>query len=338
MLAEQVQALLSPLEYTSACGAEIEYDPEYIELQVAAAEKVEQQFGTTIIPAQQPNWSDVAQRAGDLLRRTKDLRVLAYVARASAEIDGLPGYANVLELALRWLELYWKELYPRIQIDGEEDPLPRINAISSLMEIEGVGRALRRAPLAQGDFGRISLREVELYLDKNSYLSGIPGDAQLRQKLISGDTPEINAVRRINTTALALTHLIESHLGTSWTPDFSGMTKPFEQIVRALDELSGTHAISESPAIASEYPTEQSAPAPQASGTTLERREQAMQQMESICRYFERYEPGHPAALLIRRAQRLMPLNFMEIIQDLAPESGQTFEHIVGCNAASNSE
>lgn len=338
MLAEQIQALLPPLEYTSACGAEVEYDPEYIELQVVAAERDEQQFGATIIPAQQPNWSDVAQRASALLRRTKDLRVLAYLARASAEIDGLSGYANVLLLALRWLELYWKELYPRIQIDGEEDPLPRINAISSLMEMEGVGRALRRATLAQGDFGRLSLREVELHLDNNSNLSGISGDAQLRQKLLSDDNTEMNAVRSINTTILALMHLIESHLGASWTPDFSALTKPFELIVRSLDGLSAAHDISESPATASGYHAEYSAPVPMVAGTNLERREQAIQLMESICRYFERNEPGHPAALLIRRAQRLMPLNFMEIIQDLAPESGQTFQHIVGCNTASNSE
>ncbi|MOA57099.1 hypothetical protein D3C78_1812120 [compost metagenome] len=55
--------------------------------------------------------------------------------------------------------------------------------------------------------------------------------------------------------------------------------------------------------------------------------------MERICLYFERYEPGHPAALLIRRAQRLMPLNFMEIIQDMAPETGQAFQNIVGSAA-----
>ncbi len=40
-----------------------------------------------------------------------------------------------------------------------------------------------------------------------------------------------------------------------------------------------------------------------------------------MCRYFELHEPSHPAPILLRRAQRLLSLDFYEIIRDLAPES-----------------
>ena len=42
----------------------------------------------------------------------------------------------------------------------------------------------------------------------------------------------------------------------------------------------------------------------------------------------ERTEPASPAPLLIRRAQRLMTMSFVEIIEDLAPD-GLTQIHTV---------
>lgn len=327
------QLLLLPIQETSTCGSELEYDAEYIELQVAASEKGEQQFGTTIIPAQQPNWSDVARRAGELLHRTKDLRVLAYLARARAELEGLPGYAEVLEVALYWLETYWEDLHPRILVDGEEDPMLRINAIASLIEMESIGRVLRHTPLVQGDFGSLSLRDLETQLESDPYSS-----TRLSQMLAGTTTPELNSVRTIDTTLLALSRLIEQRLGSTWVPDHSTFAKPFGLIVRVLNDSHQATQPEQAPTAESGILPSASTLSPGDFTARPERRDQAMQLMDNICLYFERHEPGHPAALLIRRAQRLMPMNFMEIIQEMAPESGQTFQHIFGSNAATGGE
>lgn len=326
MQAEHKQKLFSPIQETPPCGPELEYDIDYIELQVVATERSEQQFGSTIFPAQQPNWSDVAQRACNLLNRTKDLRILAYLARASAELDGLPGYAGVLEIALHWLEQHWDELYPRTQVEGEEDPLLRINAIAALAEIEGIGRALRRAPLLRGEFGCITLRELECRLDGTSQESVPWSDAQLHQILHSQDSSELRAVGSIAATLHRLTRLLEQRLGHAWAPDFSTFARPFQLIVQALEQRGELPPATETAPTASRL----SAAGPAGTGGEPQEREQVIHLMESICRYFERHEPGHPAALLVRRAQRLMPLNFMEIVQDMAPDSRQLFEQIVG--------
>jgi type VI secretion system protein ImpA len=42
--------------------------------------------------------------------------------------------------------------------------------------------------------------------------------------------------------------------------------------------------------------------------------------IDRICAYYERYEPSSPVPLLLQRARRLVDKNFMEILQDLAPE------------------
>ncbi|WP_152220306.1 type VI secretion system protein TssA [Pseudomonas sp. SCB32] len=326
--------LLQPINDSSACGAELEYDAEYIELLVTAAEREEQQFGSTIIPAQQPNWSDVAHRAGELLNRTKDLRVLAYLARARSELEGLPGYGEVLEVALQWLERYWDDIYPRIQVEGEEDPMLRINAIAALMDTAGIGRTLRNALVLQGSFGSFSLRDLESHLDTEPGTPGSSSDERLQLLLNGRESAELKAVRIIDTTLAALKQLIERRLGSSWMPDYSTFARPFRLVVRALSEADAEPLVPTAP-VESALPA--SAPPPMhAAKSVPQRREQAVQMMDNVCLYLERYEPGHPAALLIRRAQRLMPMTFMEIIQDMVPESGQPFRHILGTSATTD--
>jgi len=43
--------------------------------------------------------------------------------------------------------------------------------------------------------------------------------------------------------------------------------------------------------------------------------------LEKICKYYETYEPGSPVPLLLRRAQGLVEKNFVEIIEELVPDS-----------------
>ena len=77
-----VDAWLSPLSEQAPCGADLEYDPAFLALEEAARGKPEQQFGDTLIPAQEPDWRAVDEQARALLGRTRDLRVLMPWLRA----------------------------------------------------------------------------------------------------------------------------------------------------------------------------------------------------------------------------------------------------------------
>jgi type VI secretion system protein ImpA len=59
-------------------------------------------------------------------------------------------------------------------------------------------------------------------------------------------------------------------------------------------------------------------------------REDAVRMLEKICEFIERTEPANPAPLFIRRGQRLMTKNFVEILQELAPESLNQLKQITG--------
>jgi type VI secretion system protein ImpA len=59
-------------------------------------------------------------------------------------------------------------------------------------------------------------------------------------------------------------------------------------------------------------------------------REDAVRMLEKVCEFIERTEPANPAPLFIRRGQRLMTKNFVEILQELAPESLNQLKQITG--------
>jgi type VI secretion system protein ImpA len=52
--------------------------------------------------------------------------------------------------------------------------------------------------------------------------------------------------------------------------------------------------------------------------------------LETLCAYYERYEPASPIPLLLRRAQRLVPMSFLEIVRELAPAGVGEIETIRG--------
>jgi type VI secretion system protein ImpA len=80
----------------------------------------------------------------------------------------------------------------------------------------------------------------------------------------------------------------------------------------------------EGPAIAG------SAPSSVAGVGEIRSREDAHRALERVCEFLARNEPTNPAPLLIRRAQRVMTMSFMEIVRDLIPDAAGQVENLAG--------
>jgi type VI secretion system protein ImpA len=62
----------------------------------------------------------------------------------------------------------------------------------------------------------------------------------------------------------------------------------------------------------------------------LKSRDDAIRVLSQVITFLEKTEPGNPAPLLIKRAQRLIGMNFIDIINDLAPEALGSVQNIAG--------
>jgi type VI secretion system protein ImpA len=310
------------------CGVDLEYDVAFTALQQAATGVREQQFGDALIPAVAPDWRHVETLAVELLGRSVDLRIIALLTQAWTEIDGLPGYAKGLALAAETLEQQWEAVHPQLRIAGEFDPLVRVNAIAALTDPKGAGRAAREAILLRLASGDLSLREAAAILESNPTAaaknhpssSGIQ-KAALCAALAAAQT-QLAAVPQLLDSIDRIRQQIAARLDISWVPSASAVEAPLETVQRAIlasrehapQAAGGSRPLVEQ--ARSIVANESRGPGERA---PIGSREAVMLALEDACLYLEQAEPSHPAPLLIRRAQRLMRMNFYDIVRDMAP-------------------
>ena len=351
----ELELLQSPVEGPLPCGEDLEYDPDFMALQQAATGKREQQFGSTIIPAEPPDWARVERIATQLCKRTLDVRVLVLLTLAWTESRGLPGYVDGLRVVDGILQKYWDDVHPRV-VDGDfEDPLPRMNALAALAEAEGLGRSVRDARLLEDAGASMSLRQVEALLDSSKadqidYPGGIGRLREVARRAHEKAAAPVMALHAALGLLQRIRETSERALGQSWTPDFSRLERSLRTVVQLLPEQAQPAQAEALKAASGNEPAQAAAsaqgtasPLNGASGQGLasikdieiSTRDDVQVLLEKACQYMERTEPSHPAPMLIRRAQRLLDLNFFQIIEELVPEGLQKIESLAGRSLSS---
>lgn len=347
MSAIDVERLLEPISEDQPCGENLEYDAAYIEMEQLAQGKPEQQFGDTIIPAEEPDWREVRKRAVALLSRSKDLRVAALLVRALVHTDGLDGLSEGLALLKGLVERYWDGIYPLLDPDDDNDPTIRINAITTLCDAETMLREVREAPLAASRaLGRVGLRDVDIAAGRLSApakadeppLDMAAVDAIFQDSDLEELQATAAAVRRCIEDAAGIERLLTEILGAANSPDLSALPGLLRAADRELGERLSRRGVGggpapdetapEAPAGAAASPGGGAAPRPVSGEITS--REDVVRMLDKICAFYQRNEPSSPVPLLLLRARRLVFMDFMDIIRDLAPSGVAEVELLRG--------
>ena len=332
-----IDDFLAPISPEKPCGENLEYDADYQAMEQASQGKAEQQFGDTIIPAEPADWTTVEKLATSLLGRTKDLRVMLALTHAWTRRRGLPGYAEGLLLVQQAISLYWEGLYPLLEEFGETDPFYRINALAALSDKSQLTTALRNASLLRSNGDEISLRDAQALLDgSKTECPDYPGGrARLLDELARGDQPGIEAIVQINERLQTIRELLTGYLGESGVPEMEQLQKTVGLVASACQatDIGALLASREEQAAGETGEPSAARPAPAATdwrSAQVTSRADAQLMLEKAKHYFRQYEPSHPAPLMIERVQRLIELDFMDIIRDLAPDGVHQLENIFG--------
>ncbi len=336
-------SLLEDVEPERPAGPNLEFDAAFIELERAAQGKPEQQFGDKIIPGEEPDWLVVEASATALLARTRDLRVLAHLAICRLATQGLPAYAEVTRAIRALLEQRWDVVHPQLDPEDDNDPTLRANALLRLADPVRVMRQLRDMPLVRSPrVGTVSWRDMAIAAGT---IEGDPDRPKLGEAAIRGAFGEMDPARRdslreavAGTLAdiVAIPAAFDRAAGPGSGPDFSELQK----LLRDLQKLLERFAAREEPAMAddaqmsaAELATDtalSSAPArPGATGPVTSRAE-AARLLDLVSAYYERYEPSSPLPLLLARAKRLAEMDFLQILEDLAPDGVNQAKHVTG--------
>ncbi|MDU4092091.1 MAG: type VI secretion system protein TssA [Pantoea sp.] len=330
-----IDALLAPVSSEKPCGENLEYDADYMAMSQASEGKAEQQFGDTIIPAEPADWNTVERLATGLLTRTKDLRVMLALTHAWTHMKGLTGYASGLKLVQQALLLYWEPLYPLLEEYGERDPFYRINALAALSDKSALTAALRQAPLLRTAADQISLRDACSLLDgSKTEVADYPGGRpRLNDELARGEQPGIEAVLQISERLQTIRETLAEHLGESGVPEMEQLQKMVNLVAQSCQVTDITTLLPGSSDNTEQPTADNAAPAPKQTdwrNSEITSRAEAQLMLEKVKHYFSHYEPSHPAPLMIDRVQRVIELDFMAIIRDLAPDGVHQLENIFG--------
>jgi type VI secretion system protein ImpA len=349
-----IDALSRPIDDAEPAGPDLEYSS------VAELDRFAAGTPGTIDPktqelvgAEEPNWRKVVEMSTELLGKTKDLRVAAWLTRAELANRGLPGLSDGLKLIATLVENFWESLYPMLDRDEGDDPIERLNVLANLSpdpaqsygsaSTEGLLRALRGAVVAESrEVGRYTVRDLEYSLGRMQPPAGqtAPPAALLAAAWKRGD-PAANREKRegiaIGLAALqAIARLFQEHSGQRPSLDLLQQTlRRVGEFYATLDAEAAAEAAEAGEGAEGGADDGETGGAaapggkpPRSSG--LASRADAVRILQQVAEFLRKAEPSSPAPMFVDRAIKLLQMDFNAIVKELMPDSKDRIEMLGG--------
>lgn len=332
-----IDKLLEPVSEDAPCGEDLEYEPEFGELERAAQGKAGHEMGDTKIEAEPPNWNEVAELAEPLFARSKDLRVATHLTHANLNLDGLPGLASGLDLINKMLQQYWDNVHPELDAEDDNDPTLRMNSLMPLNSAEEFVASLDRATLVSSKvLGKFSMRDMRLANGEISLAEGddtaIPDPAHIDGAFLECEMDDLTANSDACSQCVDILKELEEYvrdkIGIEFAPDLGALTSELGEIHAIYREQLARRGVDLEPVEGGGG--EAGAAAPKPVSGEINSREDAVRVLDKVCEYFRKNEPSSPVPLLLQRAKRLVSKDFMEILRDLTPQGVSEAEMIGG--------
>jgi type VI secretion system protein ImpA len=332
-----IEELLKPISAEQPCGEDLSYDPAMQELETLLRGKPETQFSQM----EEPRWDEVRDRCVELLRRSKNLRVAMILCLALLRTEGVAGFRDGLAVIRGMVEQYWESHFPRLDPEDNNDPTERVNILTSLLIPLGSFedpmqflRRLREAKLSDSpQLGRFSLEEMSPSELPGGAGAQPPADAAQVQGSFRNTAPEklekvMTAVIESTASANAIDDFLTKTIGAGRAPDWAPLLGTLNDVRKAVAPFVAQ------PGESGAATGDEAATAPTGTSGAIQSRQDVIRTLDRLCDYYGRAEPSSPVPLLLRRAQRLAEMNFLEIISDLSPEALAPVQNVTGTKPA----
>ena len=329
----ELARLLEPIAPDAPCGESLEDSP------ALAALDAYRIFGLLTAPQNEPDWRVLSSVALKVLTRSKDFRVLAHLAAAVAHTGPLDEALQLFPVIELWLERYWDEVYPRI----DSDSIMRRNALGDFADRVAVLDGLRRLPLiVHPQLGSFSLRDIDIATgaQPNPDPETTPRAPNEVAAAIANADPQplakiselaVNARKALQNSQDIMRARGGSSNATPQLEPVIALLARIQQVVSPRLAAAGTEARASADTPASEPGSNVAAAA--AGGDSVKSRQDAIRALDAVANYFRRNEPSSPVPLIVERAKRMVTMDFLEVIADLAPDALESARKAAGVRA-----
>lgn len=347
MAAPDLETLTRPVSEAEPCGPDLDQadDPEFMNYMARAEGLLPPAFFTineetgkeAIFDRSKIDFEAELKSIAKLVAATRDLRVMAVLAKLLVLQRDLSGFATCLAAMAALLEARWADVHPRPEDDG--DASLRVAVLETLDDMPRVVLPLQYLPLVESRrLGSITFRSHLIATgeakarqhDEARELTAIESafmEADLAGLIATRDQVKAarGALARIGTACV-------EHGGVASAVRLERLPELVGRMLALLDgfivkrDPSAVSAPAAEPAaagVAEPAGARATALGPRTTATvpagSIACAADAAQALAAVSAYFGRSEPSNPAALLVRKAEQLMGKSFMEVMRLLIP-------------------
>jgi type VI secretion system protein ImpA len=314
-MATTIDDLVEPVSGDSPVGEDLSYDP--------ARQEIEQAFeaaSVSVDAATEVDWRETIRQIEAQSRRTKDLWLAVYLARAGTRTGVLDTVEKGCLALAELLDRYWPDVHPSLEEYGLQGRMGACESLTRFAEFLG---PLQRVTLVEhprlGNYSAADFARFERDGD------GAEGYGMFRAALADTSPQTVQAVverldgivealRRVD--AVLTLHATEAGMtSTNFSATFDSLAdirrsvEPYANLPEAEDGIGGE-------TVERNF-TNGSRRLPE----RIDSRDDVVRALDAIGDYYQRREPSSPIPLALRRIRAWVSLDFMSILKDIAPNS-----------------
>jgi len=340
------QTIATAISTESVCGENLEDDSGFQNFFFEAEGTPERFDGQNTLAAQPPDWRDVKKHALSFLSKTKDIKLISILCQSVLNTEGIIKFESCLKGLASLITEHWDNTYPVLDED-DGDPMERVSALGHLND-SFVVDTLKNIPLASAKgVGDVTLQVIEKALadSEDSTLSL----SQIKGVFSAADATEatalLNAITQCSVHFNQINHCFIEKAGNEYNVSFDSTLDVLKQLSLALEKHANVKLVAEETLDESASSGEQvdgsSTGERHANGASMNHqsfsaggklgsRKDVEACFALILDYYARAEPSSPVPILINRANKLIHLEFLEIIKDIYPDALSTLQQLGG--------
>lgn len=308
--------ILEPISQDRPCGEDLSFSPEFDRIQEARREDDPTvDYGEWQVALKQADWNAVIEYCTDLLqKRSKDLRLSAWLTEGLVKTQGLRGLADGMEITARLLERFGEHIHPQAEAGDQEQ---RIGNLSWF--VTRIAQLTRQIPVTGAKTGQFSVNDYEAACTLQTQLQrNADAVADLESKVtlekISAAiaktdktlyTEWLAEAKRCEEALAELASAADARFGLDG-PSFSSLAGSIDIVRQRLQSIANELGIltpAEAVAAPDKNDLDQAAAlsVPVINGA-IKSRAQALELLRQVAVFFRNTEPHSPVAYLAEKA------------------------------------
>ena len=322
-MAADVEALLAPVSEDNPVGEDLSYDAGRQDIETAFETSAAGEGGEGEI-----SWRDIISKIEAQSSKTKDLWLAGYLTRAGARSGSLPVVARGAQYLAGLLNRYWDNVHPQLDeygFQGRKTPLESLTRLGDF-----INPLKSTILISHQRLGQYSGNDMERFIREGESAEGYgmfrAAMAEMPAEDIEAAVAQLDEIKTGIARADAIMTMNQgSETSVNFQPTYDALASIRKSLITFLpggggDEDAGAEAEGGDAGTA-QGSSGGGGSANRGAPGSIESRDDVVKAMDAINDYYRRKEPGSPVPLALRRAREWVSLDFMQVIEDIAPGS-----------------